>query len=213
MIVTKLKDIENILEHLKDSRNIAIIGCDSCAAACQTGGKEDVEKMAGHLHENHTIVLKTVVDEACHHMLTKKQLREFVQIIEKSDAVLAMTCGAGVQSLAELFPDKKVIPASDTHVLGNVIRTGHFKSYCSMCGTCILADTEGICIKTRCPKSHVNGPCGGMFDGKCEVNTERECVFAIIYKKKKNRLSPEKSGFLKKDFSKVIDELQLPRKK
>ncbi len=210
MIVTKPKKIEEILEYLKNSRSVSIIGCGACAAACQSGGKDDVEKMSGILEENYNIKAKTVVDEACHHMLTKRQLRDLWKDIEESDSILVMACGAGVQCVAELFEKSKVFPANDTHMLGNAVRTGQFKGYCSMCGDCILGETEAICVKTRCPKNHLNGPCGGMHNGKCEVFVDEECVFVTIYKRKKNKLNEK---VLKNDFSKRIRELKLPRKK
>ena len=34
---------------------------------------------------------------------------------------------------------------------------------------------------TMCPKSLVNGPCGGSKDGKCETSDERDCAWALIY--------------------------------
>ena len=210
MIVTKPKNLEEILKYLENSKIVSIIGCGACAAACQSGGKDDVERMAKTLTDKFEISVKTVVDEACHHLLTKKQLREYTDKIMASDCILAMTCGAGVQCLAEIFPEKEVFPANDTHMLGNAIRTGQFKSYCSMCGDCILGETAAICVKTRCPKNHLNGPCGGMFDGKCEVNKENDCVYVLIYKKNKKIKS---TNLLKNDFSKKINELKLPRKK
>ncbi|MCK5706205.1 MAG: methylenetetrahydrofolate reductase C-terminal domain-containing protein [Candidatus Aureabacteria bacterium] len=213
MIVTTLKDIETIKAFLKGYGSIAIIGCGACAAACQTGGKDDVMRIANILSTDFNITVKTVVDEACHHLLTRKQLRDLKDAINNSDCLLAMTCGAGVQCLAELFPDKKTVPSSDTHILGNVLRVGQFKNYCSMCGECTLDQTEGFCTKTRCPKSHVNGPCGGMHDGKCEVFPDKDCVFISIYNKRKTNSSKNVSKDIKgRDFSKKIDELELPRK-
>ncbi len=38
-----------------------------------------------------------------------------------------------------------------------------------MCGECVLDRTAGICPVTTCPKGLLNGPCGGMWDGMCEV--------------------------------------------
>jgi ferredoxin len=212
MIVTKGKELKVIKEYLAGSKSVAIIGCGACAAACQTGGKDDVEAMARVLKEGHDVSVAAVVDEACQHMLTRKQLKEHQNALAASDAILAMCCGAGVQCLSELFSEKKIIPASDTHILGNALRAGQFKSYCSLCGDCILGDTEGLCVKTRCPKNHLNGPCGGMADGKCEVHTDRDCVYVLIYNKRKDRgLSTAKKKVLHRDYSARIDELNLPR--
>ncbi len=49
-----------------------------------------------------------------------------------------------------------------------------------MCGDCVLDQTAGICPVTTCPKGLLNGPCGGMWDGKCEVLRDRECTHVRI---------------------------------
>ena len=54
-----------------------------------------------------------------------------------------------------------------------------------MCGECIVGTTGGICPVTRCPKGLRNGPCGGANKGKCEIDPERDCAWALIYKKLK----------------------------
>ena len=49
-----------------------------------------------------------------------------------------------------------------------------------MCGDCVLDKTAGICPVTTCPKGLLNGPCGGMWNGMCEVLTDRECAHVKI---------------------------------
>ncbi|MDR2860886.1 MAG: methylenetetrahydrofolate reductase C-terminal domain-containing protein [Elusimicrobiota bacterium] len=56
---------------------------------------------------------------------------------------------------------------------------------CNICDVCILDFTSGICPKKGCPKSLVNGPCGGFVDGKCEVNQSNTCIWVLIYEKLK----------------------------
>jgi hypothetical protein len=73
-----------------------------------------------------------------------------------------------------------------------------------MCGDCVLDETAGICPVTTCPKGLLNGPCGGMWDGMCEVLTDRECTHVRI----RDRLAAQgrpRSGVLEpKDFSKTL---------
>jgi len=33
----------------------------------------------------------------------------------------------------------------------------------------------------RCSKSILNGPCGGSKDGKCEIKSEVDCAWQLIY--------------------------------
>ena len=45
----------------------------------------------------------------------------------------------------------------------------------------------GVCPITRCPKSMLNGPCGGSIDGKCEIDTEIDCIWDVIFNRLKKR--------------------------
>ena len=72
-----------------------------------------------------------------------------------------------------------------------------------MCGDCILNIFGGLCPVTRCPKSMLNGPCGGVREGKCEINPDLECIWDKIYNylKKSGKLSYLKEIQKPKDWS------------
>jgi len=53
---------------------------------------------------------------------------------------------------------------------------------CRMCGNCLLQETAFIC-HMECPKGLRNGPCGGVNEGHCYVDTSRRCVWFEIYKR------------------------------
>jgi len=55
---------------------------------------------------------------------------------------------------------------------------------CQTCGQCIPTHTKLIY-----PKGLRKGPCGGTLDGKCEVISEIDCVWAKIELKKKEAKS------------------------
>ena len=40
---------------------------------------------------------------------------------------------------------------------------------CQNCGDCALFDVAYLCPVSQCPKNQRNGPCGGSFEGWCEV--------------------------------------------
>jgi hypothetical protein len=46
-----------------------------------------------------------------------------------------------------------------------------------------LGETAGICPVAGCHKGLVNGPCGGTNKGKCEVDSNKDCIWTLIYKK------------------------------
>jgi methylenetetrahydrofolate reductase (NADPH) len=50
---------------------------------------------------------------------------------------------------------------------------------CEACGNCVLGDMEYVCPMT-CPKHERNGPCGGTFLGRCEVE-DKPCIWGAVY--------------------------------
>ncbi|TFG57850.1 MAG: methylenetetrahydrofolate reductase, partial [Spirochaetales bacterium] len=57
---------------------------------------------------------------------------------------------------------------------------------CMNCGDCGLFDVAYICPMSQCPKQQRNGPCGGSYEGWCEVYPgERECIWVQAYNRLK----------------------------
>lgn len=179
MIITQKKPIEELLAMLEGVTKVAIVGCGSCASACQTGGEPEIQAMKTLLEEHGMEVVGTVLpDECCHKLLVKKDTKALRD--SGAQAVVCLACGDGTQTVADnlLLP---VYPANNTMFLGQVERVGMFNEYCRMCGDCVLGSTGGICPVTQCAKSLINGPCGGQRNGKCEVNPENDCAWIRIY--------------------------------
>ena len=179
MIITQKKPIEELLAMLEGVKKAAIVGCGSCAAACQTGGEKEIQEMTAILEQHGIEVVATVLpEECCHKLLVKKETKALRSC--GAEAIVGMACGDGVQTVADNIP-LPVYPANNTMFLGQIERVGMFHEYCRMCGDCVLGSTGGICPITKCAKSLVNGPCGGQKNGKCEVNPENDCAWIQIY--------------------------------
>lgn len=102
-------------------------------------------------------------------------------------AVPSLACGAGVQTVAELFPELPVFPAQNTHFIGVEDReVGTLEERCAGCGECLLALTGDICPVARCSKGLLNGVWGGK-NGKCELDSEKDCARTLIYERLKKR--------------------------
>jgi len=100
------------------------------------------------------------------------------------EAVLSLACGAGVQTVAELFPELPVFPVQNTYFIGAEEREGGIlEERCAGCGNCLLAQTGGICPVTRCAKGLLNGACGGARNGKCELDPEKDCAWELIFQR------------------------------
>ncbi|MBN2706235.1 MAG: methylenetetrahydrofolate reductase C-terminal domain-containing protein [Deltaproteobacteria bacterium] len=58
---------------------------------------------------------------------------------------------------------------------------------CMDCGDCALADVAYLCPMSQCPKNQRNGPCGGSYEGWCEVYpNEKQCLWVRAYDRLKN---------------------------
>ena len=95
-------------------------------------------------------------------------------------------------------------PTQNLDGLGGLVteerEEGILESRCAGCGDCILALTGGICPVARCAKGLLNGPCGGSENGKCEVDPERDCAWALIIEQL------EKKGKLQ-----LLEEIRPPK--
>jgi methylenetetrahydrofolate reductase (NADPH) len=53
---------------------------------------------------------------------------------------------------------------------------------CKDCGDCALPDLAYNCPMSQCPKNQRNGPCGGSYNGWCEVYPQkRKCIYVKAY--------------------------------
>jgi len=66
---------------------------------------------------------------------------------------------------------------------------------CKDCGDCALFDVGYLCPVSQCPKDQRNGPCGGSFEGWCEVYPhEKLCVWVKAYLRLKSRHEEDEIG-------------------
>lgn len=209
MIITEQKPVEEILESLKPFQKIFLVGCGECSTTCKTGGEPELLKMKQLLEEQgkKTVVGMCIPNAPCIAAQTKTEFAKNMKALRETEAILVLACGLGVQSVKE--NDRfglVVLPACNTLFGATMDAAGHFLEKCSMCGECVLAVTGGICPVTLCPKGLLNGPCGGMNKGKCEVDKEKDCAWVLIYKEleKRKKLEDMKKIQTPKDFKKTI---------
>jgi len=189
MIVTTQKPLDEILGYISPYTNILIVGCDGCTQPPR-GLREaetlsQVLELGGKLRNKNFVFKATTEAKQCDSYLTASGLKPKMDGVE---AVLSLACGVGVQTIAELFPEIPVFPAQNTHFMGAEEREeGILEERCAGCGDCILAETGGVCPVARCAKGLLNGPCGGSENGKCEVDPERDCAWALIIEQLKKQ--------------------------
>lgn len=183
MIVAHRKHVQELKNMLAPYGRILVLGCGGCVTVCLAGGEREVGLLSSALRiafrldgDEHDIVEATI-ERQCENQFIEDILEE----VEKADAILSLACGAGVQAIAERFPNKPVYPGLDTKFIGILEDQGVWAEKCIACGRCILGTYGAVCPVTRCSKSLLSGPCGGARDGKCEVSPEIVCAWQLIY--------------------------------
>jgi len=183
MIISERKSLQELEQLLAGKQRLFLIGCAACATACKSGGEEQVFQAQEWLQSlGREVTGSVIIDEACHIPRAGRDLRHHKLAVSEADALLVLACGAGVQSISA-SSDKQVVGALDSLFLGNVKRFGQYEEKCSLCGECILSETAGICPVTTCAKGLLNGPCGGMEEGRCEMDADLQCAWVQIYER------------------------------
>lgn len=182
MIVGEQKSFEEIWEMVKDHKQLTVFGCNTCVAVCHQGGNKEAGILAAQLRmrasqdDVEIEIVDSGIERQCEHEFFEKT----EDLVQKSEAVLSLACGIGVQFMATKYDSTPIYPALNTTFLGDVPETGVFTEKCQACGDCVLGVTGGVCPVSRCAKRLFNGPCGGSTTGKCEISKETECAWQLV---------------------------------
>jgi ferredoxin len=223
MIVAKQKPLEAIKEMIEGHGKVLAMGCGTCVTVCFAGGTKEVGilaaslRMASKLDGAPIEVDEVTVQRQCEW----EYIEPVAETLDGYDAILSLGCGVGVQTLAERFPGKRILPALDTTFMGLPTEQGVWEERCQACGNCILGITGGVCPISRCSKQLLNGPCGGSQDGKCEIDPQTPCAWQLIWERATAQGTAEKLMDIQppKDWSSsrdggprriVRDDLRLP---
>lgn len=207
MIITEQKPIQKIIESVKNYTRIFLVGCGECATTCKTGGEAELLKLKQLLEEQGKKVTGMCIPRApCVASQIKTEFAKNMKNLRETDAILVLACGLGVQSAKECNRlGQPVFPGCNTLFGAIMDSQGNFLEKCSLCGECVLDVTGGICPVTLCAKGLLNGPCGGMNKGKCEVDKEKDCAWVLIYRELEKRKDLEAFKEIRppKDFKKA----------
>ncbi|MBC7341521.1 MAG: methylenetetrahydrofolate reductase C-terminal domain-containing protein [Clostridia bacterium] len=183
MIVGERKPLAEIWQMVSQHQRLLVVGCGTCVTVCLAGGEKEVGILASSLelialrqNQNLKVVEKTIIRQC-----EKEMVRELEAEAREVEAIVSLGCGAGVQTIAEIFAGLPVYPGLNTSFIGIPEEQGVWSERCAACGNCILDRTGGICPIARCSKSLLNGPCGGSQNGKCEIDPTIDCGWQLIY--------------------------------
>ncbi|MDD5454627.1 MAG: electron transport complex subunit RsxC [Candidatus Ratteibacteria bacterium] len=182
----RLKSKEDLDIALSGISGIFIVHCMKCYKEFQVVDEPECRDFQTYLKEK-GIKFAGCIDQdfLCNNYLTEKKLKELPSDIE---TVGVISCGLGIQFVAQSLKDKRVIALADSMPQsGNATSIVGYhgialeKEKCAACGECYLNITGGICPIVECAKGLVNGPCGGAKKGKCEIDPDTDCAWEKIY--------------------------------
>ena len=179
MLITELKSKE-VLESLLTGK-VFIINCHGCKEV--SFPEKEAEEFEKELLAAGKVTGILTTDYICDPENLQVRLERRRAMIDEADAVLVLSCGVGVQTVAEYLTPKPVFAGCDTVRLPGFQGVTPQEFDCGQCGECYLNYTGGICPITACSKSLVNGQCGGSKNGKCEVDPNMECGWERIYRR------------------------------
>ena len=179
MLITELKAKE-IIRSLTDGK-VFLLNCHGCKEIHFP--EQEAEELKQELSAEGKLTGVLTTEYICNKENLALQLQLHNQQLRQADAVLVLSCGVGVQTVAALLPEKKVYAACDTYPLPGFQGVTPLEYDCKQCGQCYLNITGGICPITACCKSLVNGQCGGAKNGMCEVDPNMECGWERIQKR------------------------------
>jgi ferredoxin len=187
MIVASPKSISELKNIIAEHKKVLFVGCGTCVTVCLAGGEREVGisayavRMARKLDRNPVEITQMTIERQC----DNEFIKDLAEQASKVDAIVSFGCGAGVQAIAERFPEKPVYAGLNTQFLGILESQAVWTEKCLGCGDCMLAQFGGICPVTRCAKRLLNGPCGGSLEDRCEVDSDKPCAWQLIYKRLK----------------------------
>ena len=200
----RLKGTEELTALLEGKDKLFVIACNKCFKEFESVEESDCGEFVKLAEElGKTVTGTAQLDFLCNSVQTGKALADIVP--DGTEHVVVISCGLGVQIVAELT-------GRDTYAAANSLNyIGHHgmaltEKACGACAQCYLNVTGGVCPVVDCSKSLLNGQCGGAKNGKCEADPDKDCAWEKIYRRleKQGRLEE----FLRqpvqmRDYSKV----------
>ncbi len=177
----RLKNNDELASVLADKDNLFIIACNKCFKEFETVDEPECAEFEKFAAEQGKTVTGTArVDFLCNKIQTERKLQDLIP--EGTENVFVISCGLGIQTVADLA-GKPVYAASNSLNYRGYHGMALTQKKCDACAQCYLNITGGVCPIVDCSKSLVNGQCGGAKNGKCEVDSSKDCAWEKIYQR------------------------------
>ena len=175
----QLKSKDELASVLEGRDNLFIIACNKCFKEFETVDEPECGEFEKIAAENgRTVTGSARVDFLCNKVQTERKLQDMIP--EGTENIFVISCGLGVQTVADLA-EKPVYAAANSLNYRGYHGMALTERKCDACAQCYLNVTGGICPVVDCSKSLINGQCGGAKNGKCEVDGNKDCAWEKIY--------------------------------
>ena len=203
-----LKPQEELKALLAQTDDIFVIACNKCFKEFTTLEEPELDEFLAIAKEAGKRVTGAIrADFLCNSFKAKAKLPQMIP--EGTKAVFVISCGLGIQTVADVV-SLPVYAAADSINYTGYHGMALTKRACDACAQCYLNITGGICPIVDCSKSLVNGQCGGAKNGKCEVSPDKDCAWEKIQQRlaAQDRLDELKAQPIQlRDYSKVSHKL------
>lgn len=175
----QLKSKDELASVLEGRDNLFIIACNKCFKEFEMVDEPECGEFEKIAAENgRTVTGSARVDFLCNKVQTERKLQDMIP--EGTENIFVISCGLGVQTMADLA-EKPVYAAANSLNYRGYHGMALTERKCDACAQCYLNVTGGICPVVDCSKSLINGQCGGAKNGKCEVDGNKDCAWEKIY--------------------------------
>jgi ferredoxin len=136
MIVAQWKPLPELVAGLKGCKNLLLVGCATCVAECAAGGEREVNTLAPTLRMalknegKDTQIVTRTLERACE----PEFVEELAEAAAGADVIMSLSCGIGMQLIAERFLDKPLLPGVNTTSLAIREAAGIWAARCRACG-------------------------------------------------------------------------------
>ena len=185
---TVWKSQKEIAHCFRNVNSVTVFSCIFCANLSGTGGALGIKIMKRILNDLHVKVVKgECVLVCCEENIMRQAIKRYSKAIAKSDALVVLSCAAGVKSAFLGKPDVPII--SPLNPAGSAVVSYSddpvARGICTVCGNCVIAYTGGICPVSECPAGTRYGPCKNANDnhGRCVMRLSEDCVWEEIKKR------------------------------
>ena len=141
MLITELKPKDEIFPLIGE--NTIMICCEGCKELHFP--EAEAAELRKELTDSGVAKAAVTTDYICNPDNLQLQTKKYADKIAAADTLLVLSCGVGVQTVAENYLDKNVVAACDTYPLpgGQGLTPPEYD--CDQCGECHLNSTGGIC--------------------------------------------------------------------